>query len=365
MQMTLTGELIKEKPRKWKPQTKQHYGIPYTGNKQKIAKYIFDNLPSGERFIDLFGGGGAMTHYAMLNCTEKYNEFVYNDINPLIVDLFKRAVNGEFNPSAFKPKFITKEEYQKTHLSDGYVAYIWSFGNNNKSYLFGEGIMEFKEKAHNWVVFGDTDSLSYLEEHYKDSYYWHIKHLYQGEDYVLARKMYTNVILKIEAIRVCRLNDDWNVYNLFKDYSFNEFLDLSNKELVNAINKYIPDIPKKNYKNTSDKVRLHKLKQLQQLQRLERLEQLEQLQQLEIININYQDFKPQKGDVVYCDIPYDSKTVKYENEFDAEAFFEWCKKQPVPIYYSYYTTGEVLWSKPHRTSNIGKAGLRYEGLMKI
>ena len=386
-QTTLTGETVKPKPKKWKPRTSQKYGISYTGNKQKIAKYIFEHLPDGKRFVDLFGGGGAMTHYAMLNCQGKFDEFLYNDINPLIVDLFKRAVEGEFNPSVFKPKFITKEEYTKTHLSDGYVAYLWSFGNNNnKDYLFGENLVEFKEKAHNWIVFGDKEALSYLEKHYKDSYYWHIKELYQGDDYVLARKMYANVILKIEAVRVCVAYGDRNVYDCFKDLSFVEFLDLSNKEIVEAINKYCPDIPKKNYKNTSDKVKLHELKQLQQLQQLQQLErleqlqqlqqlerlqqlqqleQLQQLQQLEITNMSYVDFKPRKGDVIYCDIPYDSKTVKYENEFDADAFFEWCKKQSVPIYYSYYTTGEVLWSKPHRTANIGKSSLRYEGLMKI
>ena len=383
-QITLFNEVVKDKPRKWKPRTTQHYGIPYTGNKQKIAKYIFEHLPDGERFVDLFGGGGAMTHYAMLNCTDKFNSFLYNDINPLITDLFKRGVNGDFNPKTFKPKFITKEEYNRTHNSDGYVAYLWSFGNNNnKGYLFGASLVEFKMMAHNWIVFGDKEALGYLEKHYKDSYYWHIKELHQGDDYVLARKMYNNVILKIEAVRVCVDYGDRNVYDCFKDLGFVEFLDLSNKEIVEAINKYCPDMPKKNYKNTSDKVKLHELKQLQQLQRLEQLqqlqqleqlqqlqqlqqlEQLQQLQQLEITNMSYEDFKPRKGDVIYCDIPYDSKTVKYENEFDVDAFFEWCKKQSVPIYYSYYTTGEVLWSKPHRTANIGKSSLRYEGLMKI
>ena len=365
--MTLTGEkIIEEKKRGWKPRTSQKYGIPYTGNKQRIASYIFEHLPNGKRFVDLFGGGGAMTHYAMLNCQDKFDSFLYNDINPLVTDLFKRAVNGEFNPRTFKPRFITKEEYIRTHNNDGYVAYIWSFGNNNtKGYLFGEQIMGFKEQAHNWVVFGDEDSLKYLEEHYKDSYYWHIKNIYQGDDYGLARKIYTNIILKIEAVKVCVDYGDNMVYDTFKDYTFDEFLDLSNKRIVEAINEYCPNIPKKNYKNTSDKTKINELKQLQQLQQLERLQQL---QQLEITNMDYHEFKPRKDDIIYCDIPYDSD-VGYGVEFDFNEFVEWCKEQPVPIYYSYYTTGEVLWSKPHRTSNMQRGmtsnNLRYEGLMRI
>ena len=379
--------------KKWKSRAHQKYGIPYTGNKQRIAQYIFEQLPAGKRFVDLFGGGGAMTHYALLHCKDKYESFLYNDINPLVTDLFQRAIQGEFNPQKFKPAFITREEYFRRHNEDGYVAYIWSFGNNNKGYLFGESVEEFKHHAHDYIVFGDKESLKYLEEHYKDSYYWHIKELYQDDDYVLARKMYVNIILKIEAIKVCRDYGDTQVYDKFKDLSFEEFFNLSKKRIVEAINKYCPNIPKKDYKSTKDKDKLNELIQLtqlqrfeglQQLERLERLERLQRLQQLEqleqlqqvqqvqqvqenkltITNMSYENYTPQPGDVVYCDIPYDSD-VKYEHEFDPKKFFEWAKKQTVPIYFSYYTPGEVLWNKKHRTSNIGKADVRYETLMKL
>ena len=35
-----------------------HYGVPYQGNKSRIADKIISVLPSGERLVDLFGGGG-------------------------------------------------------------------------------------------------------------------------------------------------------------------------------------------------------------------------------------------------------------------------------------------------------------------
>lgn len=35
-----------------------HYGVPYQGNKSRIADRIIDVLPEGERLVDLFGGGG-------------------------------------------------------------------------------------------------------------------------------------------------------------------------------------------------------------------------------------------------------------------------------------------------------------------
>ena len=61
------------------------YGIGYKGSKSRIAKEIIDVLPSGERFIDLFGGGGAMSHCAALS--GKYNKVIYSDINPSIYEL--------------------------------------------------------------------------------------------------------------------------------------------------------------------------------------------------------------------------------------------------------------------------------------
>lgn len=35
-----------------------HYGVPYQGNKSRIADIIINLLPEGNRLVDLFGGGG-------------------------------------------------------------------------------------------------------------------------------------------------------------------------------------------------------------------------------------------------------------------------------------------------------------------
>lgn len=36
----------------------KHYGVPYQGNKSRIADIIISLLPEGKRLVDLFGGGG-------------------------------------------------------------------------------------------------------------------------------------------------------------------------------------------------------------------------------------------------------------------------------------------------------------------
>ena len=53
------------------------YGLPFRGSKNIIAKNLISELSSGVRFVDLFGGGGAMTHVAAES--GKYDRLLYND----------------------------------------------------------------------------------------------------------------------------------------------------------------------------------------------------------------------------------------------------------------------------------------------
>ena len=69
------------------------YGIPYMGSKDKIADDILSVLPRGKRFVDLFGGGFAMSHAALLS--GKYEQVFYNELNPLLPKLIKDTLAGK------------------------------------------------------------------------------------------------------------------------------------------------------------------------------------------------------------------------------------------------------------------------------
>ena len=128
------------------------YGIPFMGSKTKIAPNIISVLPRGERFVDLFGGGFAVSHCARLS--KKWEKVYYNEVDPLVCDLLKKALLGEFNYNRFKPEFITREKFYSEKDKNGYVKYIWSFGNSGKEYMFGQDIEPLKHEAHDFVVFG-------------------------------------------------------------------------------------------------------------------------------------------------------------------------------------------------------------------
>ena len=120
------------------------YGMPYTGSKNGIAETLISLLPSGKRFVDLFGGGGAMTHCAVLS--GKYESVLYNEALPLVADTFRKAISGYYAPENFKPYWVSREDFFRLRESDGYAALCFSFGNNMESYCFNETLEPMKKK---------------------------------------------------------------------------------------------------------------------------------------------------------------------------------------------------------------------------
>lgn len=124
----------------------KQYGLPYMGSKSKIADKIVSYLPSAEYFVDLFAGGCAMTHCAMKS--GKYSKFVCNDITDA-PHLFLDALQGKYNN---ENRWISREDFFKLKDSDPFVRICWSFGNDQKSYLYGQDIEPIKKALH-WAVY--------------------------------------------------------------------------------------------------------------------------------------------------------------------------------------------------------------------
>lgn len=130
------------------------YGLPYMGSKSAIADKIIAVLPAGERFIDLFGGGGAMTHAAALS--GKYSEVIYSDADPLAREYILRALRGDYSPGRFTPRWISRDEFFAKKDVDPYIRYCWSFGNRGSGYLYGRHVEGLKCRLFEWAVYGQN-----------------------------------------------------------------------------------------------------------------------------------------------------------------------------------------------------------------
>ena len=117
------------------------YGLPYSASKNTIAEWVIFNMPRGNRFVDLFAGGCAVTHCAMLS--GKYKYFLANDIGEA-PRIFKMAINGEFENYATIP---TREEFDADKENDYVLALMNSFGNTKKSYLWDKKVESVKVEA--------------------------------------------------------------------------------------------------------------------------------------------------------------------------------------------------------------------------
>ena len=247
------------------------YGMPYMGSKNKIAEWLIDQLPKAEHFYDLFGGGGAISHCAVLS--RKYKVVHYNELNPLICKAFKMAVNGEFKN---EKRWISREEFKKLKDTDPYVALCFSFGNNPfKNYAYSPENEQFKKAVHYSIMFNDHGLLAK---------YVDVNELKYETENIHERRIYLQRYLK-------------RFKNKVKNY-------------CNADGGNVRNI----------------LQSLERLERLQQLERLQGLQSLEITNLDYKDVKIEEDSIIYCDPPY-VNTNDYKIDFDHNNFYDWCRNQ--------------------------------------
>ena len=134
------------------------YGISYMGSKSKIVEDLLDAIPPEKNFYDLFGGGFAVSHCALLS--GKYENVHYNEIKPDITKLIKDSIFGKYSYKHFLPPWVSRSDFYKNKDSCAYTRLIWSFGNKQRDYLFSKNIEPKKKSLHNAVVFGQFDDIS-------------------------------------------------------------------------------------------------------------------------------------------------------------------------------------------------------------
>lgn len=253
------------------------FGMPYMGSKNSIAAWIVNQLPPAEHFYDVFGGGGAITHAAVLS--GKYKTVHYNELNPLVCKGFDMAVNGKFKDET---RWISREDFFRLRDSDPYAAICFSFGNNLRDYLYGKDIEDYKRSLH-YLIFEDQRAGF---EKYFDLSEFH--------------------------------------------FSSRTSLDRRYTEIKNFVKKQIKREP-------GQVEHIARLKRLIQLQGLEGLMRLQGLEGLRITCGSYNAMNFEPDSIVYCDPPYeDTRTYTGNDEvsFDTDEFLNWAKHQTVPVFIS-------------------------------
>lgn len=271
----------------------KNYGFPYKGSKNRLAEKIVKLFPDAENFYDLFCGGCAITHRALIE--NRWKNYVINDIDSRCPKLFLDAINGKFKDET---RWISREDFFRLKYDDGYVAFCWSFGNDGSSYLYSKEKEPYKKALHFAIVFND---------------------------YSLGKElgMDLSAIDGIEGINERRI----------------------------ALNKYLKETnQKEKVKCNSKSGRL--LQSLESLERLQSLQSLQSLQHLQSSNLSYDEIEIKPNSIIYCDIPYEGTDGYNGIDFDHERFYSWCKNQTELCFISSYEMPEdfiPIAEFPHRS----------------
>lgn len=280
------------------------YGITYQGSKNAIAEKIIEVLPSGRRFVDLFGGGAAISHCAVLS--GKWQKVIYNEYNPLLVDLIKKAINGDYQN---EKRWIGREDFSKLKEQDGYIKYCWSFSCAGNDYLYSKELEPWKKALHYARFLNDTS-------------------------------LFAEFGIKTDGSRV----DIKKSHECF-NYEYKTWY------IKNVLNSKA-DITEKIYNKS-----LLNLERLQSQERLQRLQRLQRLEKIKVQQGSYLDYIYEEGDIVYCDPPYEGTGNYDKTDFNHAEFYDWVASRPYKVYFSSYEISDKrffkVWSEKKRKLMCG------------
>lgn len=330
------------------------FGLPYQGSKSSIAKDIVAALPGGNRLVDLFCGGCAVTDYAMKK-TDKFNRFLINDINGRNPKTYIKALSGGFRN---EDRWISRQDFFKLKETDDYVRLCFSFGNSCKTYMYSPQIEPYKEAIHSIVFWEDYSKMEALcpavvgiAHEYCDNKDRKGRRLAFGKavaahvkaigsvEYWQSNPMFRAVKVKWSEERRGMSSCQWN-----RGSPLESLERLERLESLESLEKL----------ERLERLELYGQQSLPSLQSLERLQSLESLGEEEapivVSTDDYRNYVYHDGDVVYCDPPY-AGTGGYGREFDNEAFWQWCRTRDFPVYVSEYQAPEdfiSIWCKEKR-----------------
>lgn len=249
-------------------------------------------MPAGERFVDVFGGGGCVTLHATTR--GKWSTVVYNELSSHMYRLFdelvikKTAVDLEKLVFTDKAKFkeVLNKPKDEMTLEDEIILVFFSFGYNMRTYMFGDKTFKWKMNNARALFYGDTGT--WLDDVYK------------------------------EASKYSFITDKYRVYRAFFREHHRQVEELQQVESLQQIER---------------------IEQVERMQQVEKLEQVERMQQVEHHNLDYRQLEIKTNDIIYCDPPYVGKQDYVDvPTFDEETFINWYQNCPAKeIYISEYT----------------------------
>jgi len=357
---------------------KKLYGLPYMGSKNRIAEWVVDNLPYAINFYDVFGGGGSVTHCAMLS--GKFRNFHMNDLNP-ICGAFRQFAQGEISDERLN-RWISRAEYYECKDNDPVAFFAYSFGGNGENYLYAKEIEPFKKALHESRVFGDpstlremgiqTDSRKWLYnncEKVKQLYTdWYLKTILKTtmryEDYKTTinnrikereaeLRNYLLDAFKKSGLKTLRQVGEYIGNNMERHYFGVSQWVFPSEENYNKMREIMPlpleyaeiyglginkddAVDMRVLLNLAELSAFYSLENMGNVRRLKSLRGLNGAEHLTVTNASYDAIEIAPNSVIYADPPYRDTCSYVVGAFNHDQFYEWCLHQTELVIVSEY-----------------------------
>lgn len=337
------------------------------GSKNDIADQIINIVPQAHNFYDLFAGGCAVTHAAMLS--GKFRNFIANDLQGMGVQLFSDSIAGKY---ANENRWISREDFVLKKDTDPYIALCWSFGNNMQNYMYSNEVEEWKHALHNAYILNDMrllwamginpqgDTRQWIREHEKECLDKYIKWYFESksmhvptdedrrktEELLNATKSDALDILQKaymeSGLKPKQINEHTHTV-MFSHWFTPCQWQLPTPDMYRLLCEIMPTLPNADsYEYVYIKQRMQRLQNLQllesmlRLQSMQSMQSLQSMQSMQRLQKSYDEIHIEENSVIYCDPPYNNTAQYVTGDFDSNAFFDWCRKQTELVVVSEY-----------------------------
>lgn len=329
------------------------YGLPYMGSKNKIAEWVVSHFPEKKHFYDLFAGGCAVTHCAMLK--RKFRTYTVNDISR-VPELFMDAASGKY---AGERRWISRENFLALKDNDEYARVCWSFGNRGEFYLYAKEIEPWRKALHYARVLGDLSLLKELgirsdgsradirrnAAEYREKYIrWYLRNVLKSDADLadMRERLSVSAEEKKEKLR------EYLLEGLRKAGKTQAEVDRylgTNGMAGHYFSKSQWEFPTREayIKLQSFLCLPEDYDEVYGLQSL--FESLERLESLQSFRGDYRSVKIQPDSLIYCDIPYKGTAEYSGGGFGYESFYEWADRQAEPVIISEYAMPEERFER--------------------
>lgn len=294
-------------------------------------------------------GGCAVTHKALE--AGDFTHYYANDLDGTALRLFTDAVEGKLSDER---RWISREDFAALKDTDPYVQICWSFGNNQRVYLYSREVEPWKRALHHARVLGDRSLLAEFgidsdgsradikahHEEYKQKYvrWWLSQQKYSAEELdalidsckekIEAQEEELRQYL-LAALRGSGLTQAEVQRRLGTQMSGHYFgrsqWAFPTQEMYERMRTFMPLLDK----DYNGIVGLRNLRQ-----------SLGRLQSLERLHVSFLDYRAvgiRPDSLVYCDIPYRGTGGYQTGGFDHEEFYDWCGRQEELVVVSEYS----------------------------